>query len=514
VCFVVVCILTFIGTFYDVLLRYKVLRKTSDENSDRNTITLSTLRSNSKLDNKITISKLWTVKTHNASLDVRDANITPKPWSEALLSFSLFVNISKLCSLDVGIDTLAPVHGLRFYSMLWVILVHTCLISNQISENKTFRNVVEKDFLYQTIGNSIYSVDTFFFVSGCLVTFLYYRTMANKKIQEKKVTKGCLGQVLQFLAMIWYRYFRLTPIYLLVIGLLQVLMKWYHDHSMIELPTALDYETCEKFWWRNALYINTYFNVPERCMAWSWYLTNDTQFYIVGTIILIIGANFLPAAIFIVAFFLIGSWVTTALITLHTGHMPSIQDPFAHYESIYDKPWTRIGPYLIGMITGWYLFKINCKANMQKVIVVFSWSLSLIILTSIIYGLHETTFGPILSVLYTALSHSAWAICLAWILIACVTGYGGLVNRVLSWKYMYPASRLTYCTYLVHPLLIRIVILQGERSWYLSRSFLAVLFFGNVVISYTVSLFLSLLFEAPVVSLLRIIHPLREWKQL
>lgn len=100
--------------------------------------------------------------------------------------------------------------------------------------------------------------------SGCLVTFLYYRTIANKRIREKRITKGCHGQVLQFFGMILYRYFRLTPVYLLVIGLVQVSMKWYHDHSMIELPTALDYEACEKFWWRNALYINTYFSTVDR----------------------------------------------------------------------------------------------------------------------------------------------------------------------------------------------------------------------------------------------------------
>lgn len=45
----------------------------------------------------------------------------------------------------------------------------------------------------------------------------------------------------------------------------------------------------------------------------------------------------------------------------------SIENPFAHYESLYDKPWTRIGPYLIGMATGWYLFKIKCKLRLNKV---------------------------------------------------------------------------------------------------------------------------------------------------
>lgn len=55
--------------------------------------------------------------------------------SEGLLSFSLLVNISKLVSLDVGRDTLAPIHGLRFISMLWIIMVHTCLTTNEVSGN-------------------------------------------------------------------------------------------------------------------------------------------------------------------------------------------------------------------------------------------------------------------------------------------------------------------------------------------------------------------------------------------
>ncbi|EZA56841.1 hypothetical protein X777_02692 [Ooceraea biroi] len=56
------------------------------------------------------------------------------------------------------------------------------------------------------------------------------------------------------------------------------------------------------------------------------------------------------------------------------------------------------------------------------------------------------------------------------------------------------------------------MILQGESSWHLTYGFMAVLFFGAVVASYAASLFLSLLFEAPIVSLLRIVHPLRAWK--
>ncbi|XP_025264388.1 O-acyltransferase like protein-like [Camponotus floridanus] len=511
--FVLVCVLVLMGTFYDVALRYKILLKANKRSNNNITITgLKSLRCDGNFDRRITLSKLWSMTRHNGSLDVHNSKIVPKPLSEALLSFSLLVNMSKLCSFNVGKDTLAPIHGLRFYTMLWIILLHTCLFFNDVSDREMFRTVAEENFLYQTIGNGTYSVDTFFFMSGCLVAFLYYRTMANEKIRDKKMIKGCHGQVLQFLGMIWYRYFRLTPVYLFMIGLLQVSMKWYHDHSMIELSRNLNYKTCENVWWKNALYINTYFDFNDRCMTWSWYLANDTQFYTVGIIILIIGASFLPVAAFIGAFLLIASWITTALITLNTNHVPSIQDPFAHYESLYDKPWIRIGPYLIGMVTGWYLFKIDCKANMNKAVIVIGWSISLITMASIVYGLHGTTFGPILSAIYMALSHSGWAICLAWILIACVTGYGGIVTHILSWKYLYPISRLTYCNYLVHSALLHTIALDVGSSWHFTYSSMALLFFGIVVVSYASSLFLSLFFEAPVVSLLRILHPMREWK--
>ncbi|XP_024943961.1 nose resistant to fluoxetine protein 6 isoform X2 [Cephus cinctus] len=501
------------GTLYDITLRYRVLR--ADEERKRNNTVLTELkilRPGVDFKEEITISKLWSVKTHNGSLNVCNSKDVPKPLSEALLSFSLLLNLSKLGSLDVGNDTLAPIHGLRFVSLLWVIMVHTCLLANEVSDNKVFRRRAEDDFLYQTISNGTYAVDTFFFMSGCLVSFLYFRTIAKQRIREMKITQGCLGQFLQFLGMMWYRYFRLTPPYLLVIGLIQVSMKWYHDHSMIELP-ALDHVTCEKYWWRNALYINTYFDMDDRCMVWSWYLANDTQFYTVGIILLIIAANLLPVGAVIAGVFLIVSWIVTALVTLHAKHTPTIQDPFAHYESLYDKPWTRIGPYLIGMAAGWFLFKINCKINMNKAIIVSGWTLSIATMLSIVYGLYGNMFGPTLSVMYTALSHSGWALCVSWVLIACVTGNGGIVNTFLSWKYIYPISRLTYCAYLVHPALMRAMILRGESSFHLTRGLVAILFFGVTVSSYAVSLVLSLLFEAPMVSLLRIVHPLRQWKR-
>jgi hypothetical protein len=44
-----------------------------------------------------------------------------------------------------------------------------------------------------------------------------------------------------------------------------------------------------------------------------------------------------------------------------------VDEPLALFDKIYDKPWTRLGPYLVGMIVGWILYKTDCKIRMGKV---------------------------------------------------------------------------------------------------------------------------------------------------
>jgi hypothetical protein len=43
-----------------------------------------------------------------------------------------------------------------------------------------------------------------------------------------------------------------------------------------------------------------------------------------------------------------------------------MDDPLALFDKIYDKPWTRLGPYLVGMTVGWILYKVDCKIKMSK----------------------------------------------------------------------------------------------------------------------------------------------------
>ena len=51
---------------------------------------------------------------------------------------------------------------------------------------------------------------------------------------------------------------------------------------------------------------------------------------------------------------------------------------------------------------------------------------------------------------YQGFSRVLWALGLSYMIYACETSNGGIVNRVLTWKIWLPLSRLTYSAYLIH----------------------------------------------------------------
>lgn len=187
-------------------------------------------------------------------------------FEELLLSFSVRANVKIICDNKVGGDTISTIHGLKAISMAWVILGHTCITAFKYSDNMEYRKVVEKKFLFQTITNGAFSVDTFFFMGGLLVSFLYFRT--NAKGDLNKLTQGTRGIVagsLKFIGLLMYRFCRLTAPYMFVLGVVQVASKWFLSNSVFDPPTA-DHINCPKYWWRNLLYINTLFPVDQMVM--------------------------------------------------------------------------------------------------------------------------------------------------------------------------------------------------------------------------------------------------------
>lgn len=88
--------------------------------------------------------------------------------------------------------------------------------------------------------------------------------------------------------------------------------------------------------------------------------------------------------------FLATAWVTTFTISQYFNYHAQVEVPFALFDELYDKPWTRIGPYLVGMVTGWILFKIKLKMNISKTLACTCWAASILTLLCLVYCLGKT----------------------------------------------------------------------------------------------------------------------------
>ncbi|XP_067212245.1 nose resistant to fluoxetine protein 6 [Linepithema humile] len=422
-------------------------------------------------------------------------------WLKCLLAFSPSVNGNKIISTEPAAkDSLTCLHGLRVFSLGWVIMVHTYLQVFSIAENKTLRTVTERNFMFQTISNATFSVDTFFFISGLLVTILFYRSLGNLNIEKGNFLKTSF---IKFIIMILYRFVRLTPAYLFVLGMNEIAIKHAQAKTVFSLA-VIDHLTCEKFWWRNALYLNSLYPRTEMCMLWSWYMANDTQFYVLGIFLLLLSVKYFKTVIAVVSLLIVSSWFTTFSVAYSNDYIARIQEPFALFDELYDKPWLRAGPYFIGTITGYILFKTKCQLKLPMGAELIGWILSAIIMSSVVYGLYPGNLTVLVSSVYAALGHTAWAIAVAFVVIQCCTGSARMINSLLSLRLMYPLSRLTYCAYLVHPVIMMITCTQMDGPLHLHNGIVLIVYFGNLVASYLLSFCISLAFEAPVVNLLKI----------
>eukprot|EP00978_Attheya_sp_CCMP212_P041160 scaffold232507_cov63-Attheya_sp.AAC.1 len=463
-------------------------------------------------------------------------------------------------------SSLQCLDGIRTLSILWIMLGHVVAIwsSNGFLNPADFlppRGVTSTS-LGQFLFAARFSVDTFLLVSGFLAVLVLLKRLPTSSGNN---SLGAMGRWIPPLVI--YRLVRIVPLYgiCLVFWWQLAPLLLYVGNSITAPPALWDYgwhhstELCNEWWWTNVLFINNWvpFNRAEMdtCFFHSWYLAVDMQLFLLAPLLIWAHYHSLQrhpdkkwyqtrgsrATLLL----LLTSISSVAYLTYNRGWSANSFDGQAvvrfHQEG-YDKPYVRAQGYFIGILLGmWYhehhekqqgLRSLQPRNNILGTRVAVG--VAVVVLTMVIFGrtgaynlrpceynewpssvfapLHQQTtvcgssdWSPWLNYLYTVTSGFLWSAAVAIIIFLCVSDSEGgrTINTILSHPIFVPFSKLSFGAYLVHPIITSIWTLSSTQKMQYSDVNFAMIYMSICVVTFAMSLLLSLLVEFPIMSFSR-----------
>ncbi|CAF1073555.1 unnamed protein product [Adineta ricciae] len=398
-------------------------------------------------------------------------------------------------------DSFAFINGIRVLALCWVIIGHSLAFGLNYSSNIVDVLSWTQNISFQLIVNAVFTVDTFFVLSGFLTAVLFVR-------QVKKE-----GRLFTRTMILYYihRYIRLTPTFLLMV-LVSIHLTPYFGQGPV-YPTQQGFEgpDCRTTdWWTSILYVGNIVKPDGMCLAIAWYLHNDMQFHWIAPLSLIpfvLGKKIL--SIFIAIVFVFVGIVSILTILIYYPDMslnplvafnPALGPTF--FKNIYITPWCRISAYAIGLLTGYFVIHTGRNYRINKYVKTFGTILMTLFGLACLFAVYPDSVLPsglsrTILVIYQSISRTFWSMAIGWLLILCSTNQGGVVNRILSWPIWAPMARLNYSCYLVHATIVLISIYSQKLPSYYQGHLVVNHFVAHIVFSYAAAILVTIFFETP-----------------
>ncbi|XP_077862350.1 nose resistant to fluoxetine protein 6-like, partial [Saccoglossus kowalevskii] len=167
-----------------------------------------------------------------------------------ILACSFLENGRKILSAKVTSPYLLCLNGIRVLSFSWVFIGHVFLVLLFVAENMKYFLNCFNGFWYQAIWNATFSVDSFFYLSGLLVTYLSMKQMTRNN--------GKMNWLVYYI----HRYWRITWVLLFVMLFYTYLILHTFDGPMYQNIYEGGRKICKDYWWTNMLYINNWYPFP------------------------------------------------------------------------------------------------------------------------------------------------------------------------------------------------------------------------------------------------------------
>ncbi|XP_065155200.1 nose resistant to fluoxetine protein 6-like [Atheta coriaria] len=419
-----------------------------------------------------------------------------------LLAFSVVTNGEKLfATTEPGTNAgqLECLSGIRSMSMMWVILGHMFGSIAGVAVTK-ITNII--DFI--TDGETMYvrgapvAVDTFFLLAGIVMIYVYLKSTKEK-------------QTFNIFLYYLHRYLRLTPALAAVLVVHLTVLKHFGSGPYWPQLIATAYDSCEKYWWSLLLYIQNYTNTLDMCLPQSWYLSVDTQLFLLSPLVLFPIKRWPRQTLAAVAVAAVASILTGfALAWVHKLNdnlllAVDVENAEKYSMYYYHATYSRAAPWLIGIIVGYVIYQVKIVRKDQKFKIgvylnMALWIASLAVMATCVFvDKSQDEYDRLDNSSYIAFVRPAWAIALSWVIFACVTGYGGPVNAFLSARVFQVLARLTYSMYLTHYSVLYVLYLSIKQPMPFTHARVIYEYWSIFALVFAISVVWTLAFESPII---------------
>ncbi|KAI8514089.1 hypothetical protein Bbelb_084130 [Branchiostoma belcheri] len=179
-----------------------------------------------------------------------------------------------------------------------------------------------------------------------------------------------------------------------------------------------------------------------------------------------------------------------------------------------------MGPYVIGILLAYLLFRISSKitnTRRTKVWMLVGWAINAAFVGILVWApsvLRAFNTEGSTWMVRTTVERLLWSAAICWVIYACSVGYGGIISEFLSWKLWQPLSRLSYIAYLIHPLILYSFWGHYKGHIFYSGGTWFILFVGLSVSSFVGAFVMSVGVEIPSSELEKHILPSRHGRKL
>ena len=416
-------------------------------------------------------------------------------------SYSILYSKNKT---DPNLDIL---NGIKVLSLLWIIMGHALKLVELVP---TINSTKLYDLLQNSIGMSGFyagsvAVDLFFALSAFLAAFSFTNELCKPQYSTyAKVKLILFGYV--------HRYIRLFPIYFIAIIFAIYILPITYDGVLTPILSSYIYP-CKQSWWKNFMYINNIWD-KDICMIWTWYLSNDMQFFLITPWIVWIYLKSKRLAMKLVfGIIVISVIIQSFIISLYNINIFVVETTFIYY---YNRPWCRINTYLIGILLFWLYLSykkrefrfgplqiINKQFEvpyMRYIYLISGFCLCLLILYITSYWFINPDKITILhNVIFGILHRPLFVIGIILIIYPVLMGYYKPLLDILGNGVFNAMARITYGAYMFHLIIMSFLTAAEDQAFFFSLEFIIFLGIDIFVLAYLFSFIAAVLFETPMI---------------